>query len=187
MRTLVLLLFAFSCTLAQAQTFSAIAANHADSVVLRWAPGSAAAWERYRTSGYRVERITIDKTQPSKPQRIGPDRIVPWTLEQFKSGFDRDHPNAPAAAQVLYGTVAPEKRTGMEPTDADVKLRWSIATFLADVDAGVAQATRILYGGSVKAANAADLFGMPDIDGGLIGGASLNADEFGAICRAAGI
>lgn len=45
---------------------------------------------------------------------------------------------------------------------------------------------RILYGGSVKAASAAELFGMPDIDGGLVGGASLNADEFGAICRAAG-
>lgn len=57
---------------------------------------------------------------------------------------------------------------------------------LAVQDAGVAQVTRILYGGSVKAANAAELFGMPDIDGGLIGGASLNANEFGAICRAAG-
>lgn len=57
---------------------------------------------------------------------------------------------------------------------------------LAMHDAGVAQATRILYGGSVKAANAAELFGMPDIDGGLVGGASLNANEFGAICRAAG-
>ena len=57
---------------------------------------------------------------------------------------------------------------------------------LAEQDAGVAQVTRILYGGSVKAANAAELFGMPDIDGGLIGGASLNANEFGAICRAAG-
>ena len=57
---------------------------------------------------------------------------------------------------------------------------------LAQDDPQVAAATRILYCGSVKAANAADLFGMPDIDGGLIGGASLNADEFGAICRAAG-
>lgn len=45
---------------------------------------------------------------------------------------------------------------------------------------------RILYGGSVKAANACELFAMPDVDGGLIGGASLSADEFGAICRAAG-
>jgi len=53
-------------------------------------------------------------------------------------------------------------------------------------DAEVAGGVRILYGGSVKAANAIELFGMPDIDGGLIGGASLNAEEFGAICRAAG-
>lgn len=43
----------------------------------------------------------------------------------------------------------------------------------------------ILYGGSVKAANAAELFSMPDVDGGLIGGASLQAAEFAAICRAA--
>jgi len=43
----------------------------------------------------------------------------------------------------------------------------------------------ILYGGSVKGANAAQLFAMPDIDGGLIGGASLIAEEFAAICRAA--
>lgn len=45
---------------------------------------------------------------------------------------------------------------------------------------------QILYGGSVKAANACELFAMPDVDGGLIGGASLSAEEFGAICRAAG-
>ncbi|QXH52264.1 triose-phosphate isomerase [Pseudomonas fakonensis] len=57
---------------------------------------------------------------------------------------------------------------------------------LAVMDAEVAGNVQLLYGGSVKAANAAELFGMPDIDGGLIGGASLNADEFGAICRAAG-
>jgi triosephosphate isomerase len=57
---------------------------------------------------------------------------------------------------------------------------------LAADDAEVAAKVQFLYGGSVKAANAAELFGMPDIDGGLIGGASLNADEFGAICRAAG-
>jgi len=57
---------------------------------------------------------------------------------------------------------------------------------LAAMDAEVAENVQLLYGGSVKAANAAELFGMPDIDGGLIGGASLNADEFGAICRAAG-
>jgi len=62
----------------------------------------------------------------------------------------------------------------------------AIRAQLAAKNSEVAQGVRLLYGGSVKAANAAELFGMPDIDGGLIGGASLNADEFGAICRAAG-
>lgn len=52
-------------------------------------------------------------------------------------------------------------------------------------DRAVAAAVRIVYGGSVKAANAVELFAMPDIDGGLIGGASLVAEEFTAICRAA--
>ncbi len=50
----------------------------------------------------------------------------------------------------------------------------------------VPSGTRIVYGGSMKAANAAGLLAMPDIDGGLIGGASLAADEFLAILRAAG-
>jgi triosephosphate isomerase len=46
--------------------------------------------------------------------------------------------------------------------------------------------TRILYGGSVKPQNAAAIFAMPDVDGGLIGGASLVAADFLAILRAAG-
>ncbi|WP_122575353.1 triose-phosphate isomerase [Pseudomonas viridiflava] len=62
----------------------------------------------------------------------------------------------------------------------------AIRARLAEKNAEVAQGVRLLYGGSVKSTNAVELFSMPDIDGGLIGGASLNADEFGAICRAAG-
>jgi triosephosphate isomerase len=60
-------------------------------------------------------------------------------------------------------------------------IRRSVATR----DEATAAALPVLYGGSVKAANATQLFSMPDIDGGLIGGASLNADEFSAICRCA--
>jgi triosephosphate isomerase len=52
-------------------------------------------------------------------------------------------------------------------------------------DASIATGLRLLYGGSVKAGNAAELFGMPDVDGGLIGGASLKAEEFLAIWKAA--
>lgn len=50
--------------------------------------------------------------------------------------------------------------------------------------ASVANETRILYGGSVKPNNAAELFSMTDIDGGLIGGAALNAESFAGIVRA---
>ncbi|HLD14195.1 MAG TPA: triose-phosphate isomerase [Burkholderiales bacterium] len=57
---------------------------------------------------------------------------------------------------------------------------------LATHDKAVADEVRILYGGSVKGANAKELFGQADIDGGLIGGASLQAEEFLTICRAAG-
>jgi len=57
---------------------------------------------------------------------------------------------------------------------------------IADRDATIAENIQILYGGSVKAGNAAELFSMADIDGGLIGGASLQADDFLAICQAGG-
>lgn len=53
-------------------------------------------------------------------------------------------------------------------------------------DATIAAELVMLYGGSVKAASAMELFRQPDIDGGLIGGASLNIEEFLAICQAAG-
>ena len=56
---------------------------------------------------------------------------------------------------------------------------------IGEKDATISASLRVLYGGSVKAGNAAELFTMPDVDGGLIGGASLKADEFGSICAAA--
>ncbi len=57
---------------------------------------------------------------------------------------------------------------------------------VAESSPAIAERVVILYGGSVKGANAAELFAMPDIDGGLIGGASLKAGEFLEICAAAG-
>lgn len=60
-----------------------------------------------------------------------------------------------------------------------------IRSQLAKEDAMIARLTRLLYGGSVKAANAAELFAQPDVDGGLIGGASLASADFLGICAAA--
>jgi triosephosphate isomerase len=61
-----------------------------------------------------------------------------------------------------------------------------IRSRVAAQDAAIAERVQVLYGGSVKASNAAQLFAMQDIDGGLIGGASLDAGEFVSICQAAG-
>ncbi len=60
-----------------------------------------------------------------------------------------------------------------------------IRSTVTKVDAAAAQHLRILYGGSVNAGNAADLMAQTDIDGGLVGGASLVAEDFLAICNAA--
>jgi triosephosphate isomerase len=61
----------------------------------------------------------------------------------------------------------------------------AIRAQLGAADAAASAKTRILYGGSVKPGNAGELFAQPDIDGGLIGGASLVAADFAAICAAA--
>ena len=76
--------------------------------------------------------------------------------------------------------------TGRTATSAQAQeVHAAIRAQIAKADAKVADGLQILYGGSVKPNNAVELFGMPDIDGGLIGGAALVADDFLAICRAA--
>jgi triosephosphate isomerase len=77
--------------------------------------------------------------------------------------------------------------TGLTATPAQAQeVHALIRGRIAENDATIAASLRVLYGGSVKAANAAELFAMPDVDGGLIGGASLKAEEFASICAAAG-
>ena len=76
--------------------------------------------------------------------------------------------------------------TGKTATPAQAQaVHAYLRSVLARLDSSVAEAISLLYGGSVKSANAAGLFSMPDVDGGLIGGASLIAREFDAICQAA--
>ena len=60
-----------------------------------------------------------------------------------------------------------------------------IRDHIAKVDANIAEQVIIQYGGSVNASNAAELFAQPDIDGALVGGASLKADAFAVIVKAA--
>jgi triosephosphate isomerase len=70
------------------------------------------------------------------------------------------------------------------PAEAQ-EVHGAIRKWLAGSSAELAASARILYGGSVKPDNARDLLGAPDVDGALIGGASLDAASFGAIAQAA--
>ena len=74
-------------------------------------------------------------------------------------------------------TATPE-----QAQEVHAHVRQALGRLFGDV---VARATRIQYGGSVKASNAAELLGQPDVDGALVGGASLDAASFAAICMAA--
>jgi triosephosphate isomerase (TIM) len=76
--------------------------------------------------------------------------------------------------------------TGLTATPEKAqKIHAFIRSQLAKKDATISLLTRVLYGGSVKPANAAELFAQPDVDGGLIGGAALVASDFLDICAAA--
>ena len=92
---------------------------------------------------------------------------------------------AMASSVVAYETVwaigTGKTASPDQAQDVHAFIRGRIATHSPEIAGNL----QILYGGSVKANNAAELFAMPDIDGGLVGGASLVADEFIAICRAA--
>jgi triosephosphate isomerase len=85
------------------------------------------------------------------------------------------------AYEPIWAIGTGKTATPQQAQDVHVFIRNRVASH----NVKVATELRILYGGSVKASNAAELFAMLDIDGGLIGGASLVADEFIPICLAA--
>jgi triosephosphate isomerase len=98
--------------------------------------------------------------------------------------------NRCSVAQLAQAAVAYEPvwaiGTGRTATPAQAQeVHAAIRAQLVRADSNAAQNVRVLYGGSVKPGNAAELFAQPDIDGGLIGGASLVAKDFLAICVAA--
>lgn len=92
---------------------------------------------------------------------------------------------AMAAAVVAYEPVWAIGTGRTATSEQAQEVHAAIRAQIARADKKIADGLQILYGGSVKPTNAAELFGMPDIDGGLIGGASLVAADFLAICKAA--
>ncbi|HYG32744.1 MAG TPA: triose-phosphate isomerase [Methylophilaceae bacterium] len=165
----------------------------------------------YAIIGHSERRALIHETNKSAAASFGaalkagltPIFCVGETLEEHKAGLAQK-----VVEQQMNAIIA---TLGMEGFSRAVQQRavlayepvWAIGTgntatpeqaqamhvfirsAIAELDAGVASRVRIIYGGSVNPSNAAQLFVMPDIDGGLIGRGSLSTDDFIEICRAA--
>ena len=145
-----------------------------------------------------TDEVVVAKYTAARRAKLTPIFCVGETLEEREAGRTEavlarqiDALLASGAAQLQGSMVAYEPvwaigtgktASSAQAEEAHVFLRGRVAA----KDKAVAAALPILYGGSVKASNAKELFAMPNVDGGLVGGASLVAEEFVAIWRAAG-
>ncbi|PIE40658.1 MAG: triose-phosphate isomerase [Gammaproteobacteria bacterium] len=128
-----------------------------------------------------VPVLCVGETQEQREQ----SETFNVVSEQLLAVIDRVGVQAFSNAIVAYEPVW-AIGTGLTATPEQAQqVHHDIRELFAQKDQQVADQLRILYGGSVKASNAKTLFECPDIDGGLIGGASLDATEFVAICQAA--
>ena len=145
-----------------------------------------------------TDAVVAAKFEAAARQGLVPILCVGETLEERESGITADVVSrqldavsvragaaAVAAAVVAYEPVwaigTGRTASPQQAQEVHALIRSRIAAGAKAAAAGM----RILYGGSVKPGNAAELFAQPDIDGGLIGGASLVAADFAAICAAA--
>jgi len=113
------------------------------------------------------------------------DRTQAVVARQMQAVLDAAGIQAFGQAVVAYEPVW-AIGTGLTATPEQAQeVHAMVRAMIAALDATIAAGLTVLYGGSVKGANAGELLAMDDIDGGLVGGASLNADEFLAICQAA--
>ncbi len=96
--------------------------------------------------------------------------------------------SARGSAVQVYAQNMHEKDSGAYTGEVTAPVLEAIAclgVILQGFDKEAGNQVRVLYGGSVKAENAGEILGQPDVDGALVGGASLNADDFAAIVEAA--
>ena len=153
-----------------------------------------------RRAGYfESDELVAQKTRAALSAGLHPIVCLGETLEQRQSGITEDVVGrqldavleATGAEHFADAVIAYEPvwaiGTGVTATPAQAQqVHGFIRERLAERDARLADECRILYGGSMKPENAAELIAEGDIDGGLIGGASLNATDFLAICHTAG-
>ncbi|MCB1735230.1 MAG: triose-phosphate isomerase [Gammaproteobacteria bacterium] len=142
---------------------------------------------------------TAKKFAAARRHGLTPILCVGESLEERQSGVTED-----VVARQLDAVIALEGVAALANAVVAYEPVWAIGTGMtaspeqaqdvhafirgkiAALDAGVAEGLQILYGGSMKPDNAAELISQADIDGGLIGGASLVAEDFLGICRAGG-
>ncbi len=112
------------------------------------------------------------------------DRTEEVVARQIDAVIDRSGIDGIAQAVIAYEPVWAIGTGKVATPDQAQEVHAFIRDKLAQLDAGVAEQVKILYGGSMNPSNAAELLSQNDIDGGLIGGASLKADDFLAIAEA---
>ena len=172
------------------------------------APGMVKEFCNYVIIGHSERRAYFGETDENVNRKLGaalkfdltPIVCVGETLDQYESGLTSEV----VRRQISLGLAGIDSAFGArlvvayEPVwaigtgkassgeNANEVLAQVIRPALSDLfGAETAQSIRILYGGSVTASNASEFFNQPEIDGALVGGASLKADEFVAITKAA--
>jgi triosephosphate isomerase len=113
------------------------------------------------------------------------DRTFSVIAKQLYAVLDLADVGSLAKAVIAYEPVWAIGTGRTASTEQAQEVHAWIRARVAEMNPGIAENLQILYGGSVKADNAEALFSMPDIDGGLIGGASLDANSFLKICHSA--
>jgi len=144
------------------------------------------------------DEVVAAKFRVAQAAGVKPVLCIGETLEERESGVtmevigrqlgavvDAAGVGAFAAAIVAYEPIWAIGTGRTATPDQAQEVHRHIRSIIAGADAKIGAELQILYGGSVKGANAAELFALEDIDGGLIGGASLDVAEFLAICKAA--
>ncbi len=151
-----------------------------------------------RTLHCESDELVARKFAAARGAGLKPILCVGETLEEREQGvteqvcarqidavLDREGVAALADAVIAYEPVWAIGTGKVASPEQAQEVHAFIRGRIAARDAGVAEGLRILYGGSMKPDNAAELLAKPDIDGGLIGGASLKAGDFLGICLAA--
>jgi triosephosphate isomerase len=145
-----------------------------------------------------TDKFVAEKFLAAQAQDLIPILCVGETQEQRESGLTKSivlkqlqaviteagieaFSNAVIAYEPIWAIGTGLTATPEQAQEVHATLR----SFLAEIDQNIADNITILYGGSVKANNANALFSQADIDGALVGGASLDAEEFLTICAAA--